>query len=317
MIAFRFRHVHPFLLPTFQVIDIGTSRQIPLKPEVNVEIIKPREQFVQDTHNTSPQMTMYAALHNGNHQCKYKMRYCDLFETIETSAIYDRTYALILDTLRHVAPKITAYQTGQYWAGDVMDVLSHVLEPLVHDLMDAKVANLFFVLHQTPGELPKGSIHDPGNGNVIFNLSIPNVWLSGEPRLFYYQVRDNGEHWAGALATTFVHEILHLEQRVRRQGRRTPPANALDDPNEIDAQGLSTALELSRWLGTPQKALSYFTQAGQTEMQRMADSTLVPHFTQYWQTVRPRNPNGWRRYLKAVVRHLQHYADGGSPRDAA
>jgi hypothetical protein len=243
-----------------------------------------------------------------------------LTERFQTSDTYTLVYTRVLEALRDIVPKVTKYNEGEYYAGDVMDALSHVLDPVLHQLMDDRVRYLFFVLKQGNGDQPGGSISRPGNGNTIFTVEFPKAWVSHPPNMFYYQVRDNGKAWAGAIATVFVHELVHLEQQIRR-GDRIPrgghkkftadkPADYLADDDEIGAQAVSTALELIQWAGDAKTALKYFRRKGSVE--GLAVSTLIPHLGQNYQHLRGNRP-AWNRYLKAVIWNLQHHVTPSSP----
>lgn len=239
-----------------------------------------------------------------------------LFERFQTRDTYKLVYARTLAALRAIAPKITKYRDGEYYAGDVMSELSFVLDAILHDIMADRIRYLFFVLKQTDGAHPSGSIYRPGNGNTIFILAFPKAWVSDTPNMFYYQVRDNGKQWAGAIAATFVHELVHLEQQLR-QGDRIPrgghrlhgaddPATYLANDDEIGAQAVSTALELIQWAGDAQTALKYFLRTG--SLAGLAASTLIPHLTQNYRYLRSNRPV-WNRYLKAVIWNLQQHLE--------
>lgn len=239
-----------------------------------------------------------------------------LTERFQTSDNYTLVYAQVLAALRNIAPKVSAnYKEGDYYAGDVMSALSHVLEPILHDLMNGRIRYLYFVLNQTNRHEPSGRVTRLGNGNTIFTIAFPKAWVSHTPKMFFYQVRDNGKQWAGAIAAAFVHEIVHLEQQIRR-GDKVPrggskvhtadkPTEYLTNDDEIGAQAVSTALELIQWAGDAKTALKYFLRPG--SVAGLASSTLIPHLGQNYVHLRSHR-SAWNRYLKTVIWNLQQYA---------
>jgi hypothetical protein len=234
------------------------------------------------------------------------------FNTIDT---YKLVYSQVFEALRDIAPKIAKqYSEGEYYAGHVIDELSERLKQIVNDTIQDRVPHLFFNMVLTDKPYTGGRITKLGNGNTIFAIHLPRKWFSDTPNMFYYSVRDNGKKWTNAIASTFIHELVHLEQQVRR-GENPPrggnngskpftPEEYLSSDEEIGAQAVHTALELIQWAGSAEEALQKIRRKHMIE--ELARSGMIPHLEQNYRHLR-NNPSAWKHYLKTLVWNLNHY----------
>ena len=248
------------------------------------------------------------------------MKYCEIItESIGTKELYQTTYPAVLDAFKNVAKKVgLEKKEGEYWMGDVITAVQDTLEPIFKDeiggKLDAITDNLFFVVKVSDAEHVGGGIRSPGNGNLIVTMEMPKKWFDSSPNMFFYIIRDNGKRMANELTASFIHEILHLEQKFRRgfigAGSADPDGTKyLSHPDEIEAQAVNTALELIHWAGgDAAKALSWFRKST-TESMKNLGMGISPHLGSAFHNLRKQNPRAWNRYLKAVVRCLGEHAN--------